>query len=234
MCGIIKDMARAPRIDLAGYVYHVINRANEKRALFNTDKDYFAFEEILREGIALFDMQVFVFEIMPNHWHLVVSPKNDGDMGLFMAWLTTTHATRFRKFYDSVGFGHVYQGRYKSFIVQTDAYFYRVCRYVERNALRAGLATKAQEWKWGSAWIRKYGNEKQRKMLAEWPLKMPSDYDKSLNENDESDGEKKTLQEIRNAVNRGCPYGSDLWKEKITERFHIESTTRKPGRPSKQ
>jgi putative transposase len=90
---------------------------------------------------------------MPNHWHFVLWPENDGDLGRFMQRLTVTHVTRWQKNYNMVGYGHVYQGRYKSFPVETDDYFYQVMRYTERNALRANRVRRAEEWPWGSLWI---------------------------------------------------------------------------------
>jgi len=226
-------MPRSQRIDLADQVYHIINRANAKRTIFFSDGDYLAFEEILMDGVEQFDIRLYVFELMPNHWHLVLSPIRDGDMGKFMAWLCTTHTARYHTYHDTVGFGHVYQGRYKSFIIESDGYFHRVCRYAERNALRAGLVANAEDWRWSSAWIRKHGTDKQKKMLSEWPVEMPDDYLSSLNEEDDSDSQKEKLREIRTAVNKEIPFGSIGWKEKLQEKFGIVATGRPRGRPKK-
>ena len=87
---------------------------------------------------------------MPNHFHLVVRPSGDGDLSRFMRWLTMTHTQRWHAHHHSAGSGHLYQGRFKSFPVQSDEHFYTVCRYVERNALRAGLVERAEQWRWGS------------------------------------------------------------------------------------
>ena len=95
-------------------------------------------------------------------------PENDDDLGKFMQQLTVTHVTRWQKHYNMVGYGHVYQGRFKSFPIDTDDYSYQVNRYVERNALRANLVTKAEDWQWGRLWIRKYGSVEDRSMLAKW------------------------------------------------------------------
>lgn len=226
-------MARAHRIDVADEIYHVLNRANDKHTIFRKDQDYLAFEEIIFEGIELFGIKLYVYEIMPNHWHLVLSTRRDGEMGRFMAWITGTHSMRLRTHYDSVGYGHVYQGRYKSFMVETDAYFYRVCRYVERNALRAGLVVSAEEWRWGSTWVRMHGTDRQKRMLSPWPVEMPDDYLISLNEADESDATKETLEEIRAAVNKGTPFGTFSWKESLVKRFGPFTGPGPTGRPKK-
>src|SRR5579863_7457964 len=87
---------------------------------------------------------------MPNHWHLVVWPKDDGELSEFVGWLTLTHTQRWHAFRQSIGTGHVYQGRFKSFPIQEDDHLFSVARYVERNAQRANLTRRAEQWRWGS------------------------------------------------------------------------------------
>jgi len=154
-------MGRAPRIDIADVVYHVINRANARVEIFDTPGDYDLFEEILAEARERTGIRLLAYCIMPNHWHLIVQPRNDGDLSLFMYWLTLTHTQRWYALKESIGMGHLYQGRSKAFPVQTDEYFLWVCRYVERNALRAKLVNRAESWKWGSAWKRTNGKDKE-------------------------------------------------------------------------
>ena len=139
-------MGRAPRVDLAGYIYHVINRANGRREIFHTDNDYSAFEQIMQEAKDRVNIDIYSYCIMPNHWHLVLSPKQDGDLSKFTGWLTLTHTQRRHAFQHSVGEGHIYQGRYKSFLVSPDEYFLQLVRYVEQNPLRAKLVNKSQQW----------------------------------------------------------------------------------------
>src|SRR3989344_1043301 len=143
-------MPRASRVDIGGLVYHVINRANARAQIFRTDKDYRLFESALEEAKDLTDMRILVYCLMPNHWHLVLYPRQDGDLQRFMTWLTMTHTRRWHVAHRTIGSGHLYQGRYKSFLVQTNEYFLQLCRYVERNPLRAKLVTKAEQWRWSS------------------------------------------------------------------------------------
>jgi putative transposase len=89
---------------------------------------------------------------MPNHWHLLLWPRNDGELSEVMRWITVTHAQRWHAHRQSSGSEPVYQGRFKSFPVQTDEPFLMVARYVERNALRAKLVERAEEWQWSSLW----------------------------------------------------------------------------------
>jgi putative transposase len=87
---------------------------------------------------------------MPNHFHLVLWPRRDGDLSRFMQWLTMTHTQRWHAHRRDAGHGHLYQSRFKSFPIQTDGHFLSVCRYVERNALRARLVGRAEDWAWCS------------------------------------------------------------------------------------
>jgi putative transposase len=87
---------------------------------------------------------------MPNLWHFVVWPEWDGDLPAFMQQVTNTHVKRWKEHRHEIGYGHLYQGRYKRFPVETEDYFYQVVRYVERNALRANLGERAESWRWSS------------------------------------------------------------------------------------
>src|SRR5271157_4917640 len=88
--------------------------------------------------------------LMPNHWHFVVWPERDGDLPTFMQQVTNTHVKRWKEHRHEIGYGHLCQGRYKCFPVETEDYFYQVVRYVERNALRANLVKRAESWRWSS------------------------------------------------------------------------------------
>ena len=224
-------MARVLRVVAPDIVYHVINRANGREGIFQKEKDYAAFEKILIEGKEKYDMRILAFCIMPNHWHLILYPKTDEDLSQFMRWITHTHTQRFHTHYHTIGYGHLYQGRFKSFPVQDDDYFLQVCRYVERNPLRAGLVEKTEDWQWSSAWIRKNGSLEQKKMLADWPVAMPDHYEEWANTLSEDEEEK--LEKIRHALKRGSPFGESDWVASIAKKLGLKSTLRERGRPRK-
>src|SRR5580700_182214 len=145
-------MGRPLRAVQGGLVDHTLNRANARLAIFADEGDFAAFERALAEAVTRYDMRLLAYCVMPNHFHLVVWPRGDGDLSHFMQWLTLTHTQRWHAHHHTAGCGHLYQGRFKSFPVQSDEHFLTVCRYVERNALRAGLAAPAESWRWGSLW----------------------------------------------------------------------------------
>jgi putative transposase len=135
-------------------IYHVLNRAIRRATLFETERDYEAFETVLWEAHQRLPMRIMAYCIMPNHWHLVLWPSRDGELSEFVGWLTATHARRWHEFRQTKGSGYVYQDRFKSFPVQGDEHFLIVCRYVERNALPAGLVRRAEQWRCSNLWRR--------------------------------------------------------------------------------
>lgn len=222
-------MGRALRIDIGNEIYHILNRANARMTIFEKDNDYQAFETILEEAKNRYPIQIFSYQIMPNHWHFCLSPKNDGDMTKFVQWLTLTHTQRWHAYHHSVGTGHLYQGRYKSFLVQKDNYFLQLCHYIESNALRAKLVQRAEDWRWSSLWRREHGTDRQKELLSPWPIVIPSDYLEQVN----SSLAEKELEYIRASILKSHPYGDDNWLNKVVKKFGLEITLRQRGRPKK-
>src|SRR5258706_11434468 len=141
-------MPRIARVVCGGMVQHVLNRGNGRMRLFHKPADYDAFANLLADAAERVPgVRLLAYCLMPNHWHLVLHPKGDGELSSYMRWLSNTHVRRWRQHSHSVGQGDVYQGRYKSFPVQEDAYLARLLRYVESNALRAGLFRRAELWR---------------------------------------------------------------------------------------
>ncbi len=196
-------MARSPRVDVGEHVYHVINRANNKATLFKKVEDYVDFEYLLNEVRETFDMRILAYIIMPNHWHLLLYPRHDGDLGRSMHWLATSHVRRHHSRYQTIGHGHLYQGTYKSFLVQTDPHFLTVLKYIERNAVRAKLSKTTELWRWGSAYRRINGTAKQKLLLAECPVTLPRNYVRWLNDPEPSE----VLDELRKCVNTSQTHG---------------------------
>lgn len=207
----------------------MLNRGVGRMRLFGTPPDYEAFFEILGETLAKIPLRVVAFTLMPSHWHFIVWPEEDGQLGTFFQRLTVTHVTRWARAKGRVGYGHVYQGRFKSFPVETDDYFYQVVRYVERNALRANLVSTAEEWPWSSLWIRTQGSPEQRNWLSAWPVPQPRNWGSHVNRAET----KAELEALRHSVQRGSPYGSQTWVSATAEHLGLQSTLRPRGRPRK-
>lgn len=220
-------MPRPPRADVAGEIYHVLNRGNGKMLIFHKDADYRAFERVVSEGLKKHPVDLLSYQWMPNHWHFVLSPREDGAMSKLMYWVTMTHTARHHAHYGCAGAGHLYQGRFKSFPIQSDEHFHVVCRYVERNALAAGLVTAAEDWRFGSLYNWRGGEC--GVSLASWPISRLPNWvervNRPLNE--------KEVDQLQRAIRRSQPFGDAGWVESTARKYNLESTLRKRGRPRK-
>lgn len=173
-------------------------------------------------------MRLLAFCLMPNHWHLVLWVKNGEALPAYMQWLSTSHVHQHHETYHTTGLGHVYQGRYRNFLIQHETHLYRVLRYVEANAKTANLAERAEQWKWSSAGRR--GSADGRALLSEWPVPIPKNWLDYVNRGIPQ-GE---LQRLRHSARRGAPYGSEHWVTSMAAAYGLESTLAITGRPRKQ
>ena len=220
-------MPRGPRNTPGGYIYHVLNRANARATIFEQQSDYWAFIEVVRESLLVVPIRVLTYCVMPNHWHFVMWPKHDDQLSEFMHQLTTTHACRWHAFHGTVGRGHLYQGPFKSFPVEDDGHFYTLCRYVERNAVRANLVDDAALWTWGGTWARTNLASPCSLPLADWPLRRPADWLERVNRALTA----SELKAIRACTRRGRPFGTPAWQKDTARALGLESTLRSRGRP---
>ena len=118
---------------------------------------------------------------------------------------------------------------FKSFPVQDDEHFLTVCRYVERNPLKANLVNRAEEWQWSSLHRWLYGKEQERSLLSRWPISRKRSWLEHVNEV-LSESEFNALQR---SLQRGCPYGDSNWSQRKIRQLGLETTIRPRGRPKK-
>lgn len=215
---------------MGGLVYHVLNRGVGRSKLFRKDADYAAFERILAEAWERTRTRILCYCVMPNHWHMVLWPRADGELSEFMRWLTVTHAQRWHAHHRTAGTGPIYQGRFKSFPIQDDEHLLTVCRYVERNALRANLVGRAEDWRWGSLWQRRHAKLADRAFLqapSTWPVEPPRNWLTTVNRAETA----AELEALERAVRRGSPFGAADWQQRTAAKLGLESTLRPRGRP---
>jgi putative transposase len=189
-------------------------------------RDYEAFEEVLAEARQRMPMRTLAWCVMPNHWHLVLWPRGDGDLSEFMRWLTVTHTQRWHAAHKTAGTGPLYQGRFKSFPIQEDGHLVTVMRYVERNAQRAKLVARPEQWRWSSLWHRIHGAPG---AIDQGPVRLPGDWPQHVR----SPQTEAELAALRQSVTRGNPYGEGPWQERTAKRLGLQSTLRPRGRPRK-
>ncbi len=223
-------MPRVARVAPGGLVYHVLNRAVARLPLFRKQEDFAAFERVLIEAHEQTPIRILAWCLMRNHWHFVLWPREDGELTRFVRWLAHTHAMRWHVAHRTVGRGHLYQGRFKSFPVQADDHSLTVCRYVERNALTAGAVDRAEAWRWGSLWARRSGGAELRGLLSDWPVERPRDWLRQVN----AAMTAKELERVRTCVVRNRPFGGENWQQRMVTRLGLEHTLRSEGRPRKE
>jgi putative transposase len=222
-------MPRRARVAPGGVVYHALNRAVARLPLFQKEGDYEAFERVLIEALERHPIRILGYCLMPNHWHFVLWPHAAGELTSFLRWLTHTHTMRWHTHYHTSGTGHLYQGRFKAFPVEDDNHYLTVLRYVERNALRANLVERAEQWRWGSLWCRLSGSPAQQALVSPGPLTLPKNWPNLVNR-PQTEPE---LEALRRSVNRGSPFGTPAWQERTANRLGLEFTLRARGRPRK-
>ena len=213
-------MSRTARASAGGICYHVLNRGNARAEVFHDAEDYQEFLKLVQASVEDRGMRIVAYCLMPNHFHILAWPREDGELSQWMQWLLTTHVRRYHRVYQSSG--HVWQGRFKAFPVQQDEHVHTVRRYIERNPVRARLVTRAEDWRWSSF----LGKES---WLHAGPVERPSGWKKLVN-TPLTDDEVET---IRRSVNRGAPYGQESWVRRTVKRLGLEASMNPRGRPRK-
>jgi REP-associated tyrosine transposase len=226
-------MPRRPRTSTGGLAYHVLNRGVAQMDVFEDDGDYAAFERVLAEALEREPgVRLLGYCLMPNHWHLVLWPRRDGELSEFMRWLTVTHTQRWHAHRHTAGTGPVYQGRFKSFPIQQDEHLLTVLRYVERNAKRAELVRQAERWRWGSLWRwenrrKAVGRDPELPTISDWPVDRPRRWGQAVN----TALSKAEVDSVLRSIKRGSPYGGKGWTGRMARRLGIESSLNPIGRP---
>jgi putative transposase len=222
-------MPRTARVAPGGQVYHVLNRSVGRQRLFVSRADFEAFERIIFEAHERHPIRILSYALLSNRWHFVVWPAKDGQLAAFFRWLAHTHAMRRKRPHRKTGRGRLYEGRYKSFLVQRDENLLTVIRYVERTALTDGLVEKAQLWPFSSLWARSNGTQAIKSLLAPWPVERPSNWTSRVN----AALSARDLKRIEVSIERSRPFGNDDWVRRTTSRLGLEHTIRPEGRPPK-
>jgi len=202
---------------------HIINRGNGRQQVFHKDGDYQAFLDLIQAAREHYPVRIYAWCLMPNHFHLLVQPDVADHLSIWMQWLMTSHVRRYHRHYGTSG--HVWQGRYKSFLVQDNDHLLTVVRYIEANPVRAGLAQTAPGWQWSSHVVRENTSDGLKPDAL--PVALPADWTEYVTV-PLTDYE---LEKIRNSVNRQSPFGKEEWQHEVCRENGLESTIRPLGRP---
>ena len=223
---MLLSMPRTARASVGKICYHVINRGNGRATVFHKQADYVRFTEMMYQACKRLPLRVVGWCLMPNHFHLVLWPHEDGDLSRWMQWLMTCHVRRYHRHYNSSG--HVWQGRFKAFPIQQDGHYLSILRYVESNPLRAALVKRAEQWEWSSLYATL--NRGNRTLVSHGPVERPDDWLSIVNNHQPQ----TELDTIHNCVKRGSPFGNGIWAAKTAEKLGLQSTLNPKGRPPKK
>jgi putative transposase len=228
-------MGRQPRPVADGLLYHALNRGNNRHAVFFGSDDFETFLHSLRQTQLRYPFFLFAYCLMNNHFHLLLQPENGQSISRIMQSLTVAHTWHYHRAYQSVG--HVWQGRFRSPVIQDDGHALTVMRYIEANPLRAGMVTDLADWSWSSygahglgkpnpmltvlpCWETLGATEPQRQQFWRRWVHQP------LSEHE--------LAALRRAVTSGRPFGEAAWVARTIGQLRLRFSERRRGRPRKQ
>jgi len=164
-------MPRPPRICPDGVPQHIVNRGNLRARVFLDGADYLGFLAAMTDALDRTTVRLLAFCLMPNHFHLVLWPVHGEEISAYMQLLMNAHIRDVQRRHGTVGTGHVYQGRFRNLPILSDRRFINVCRYVEANAMSAGLVSRAEDWEWSS--LVRSGPVDDLNVLTPWPIARP-------------------------------------------------------------
>lgn len=218
-------MPRTARQIIGGYCYHVMSRGNGRAKVFHTNSDYLGFLELMHRANSRIPLRLLSYCLMPNHFHFVVWPHDDGDLSRWMHWLLTSHVRRYHQARGSSG--RVWQGRFKAFPIQQNRHLLTVMRYVERNPVRANFVERAVDWDWSSLSIRNARTVS--RLVCDSPVPKPSDWTAFV----DTPHTTAEIEALRRCSAKSTPFGVPSWVRDTANRLGLESSLRGPGRPPK-
>jgi putative transposase len=227
-------MPRTARVVLPAYPHHVVQRGHNRQAVFAADGDYEGYLATLAELKGVFGVKVYAWCLMTNHVHLLLEPSNGTGLALLMKRLSARQ-TRYRNRLEGRS-GTVWEGRYKSSLVQTDGHLLACCRYIELNPVRASMATSAQDYRWSSCRARL--GYAQSAVLDLDPCYQGLAADESTRRQRYREFLQDAIPQgewelIRTAVQRGQLTGNDAFSERVAGVLHRKIERRGRGRPRK-
>jgi len=134
-------------MDYPDTFYHVLSRGNERKEIFWDEKDYLRFLDTLGKMIERFKLELHAYVLMKNHFHLLVQTK-EANLSRAIQWLGVSYSVWFNRRHQRSG--HLFQGRFKSFLIENERYFTAMCLYIHGNPLRAGIVKRLSDYRWSS------------------------------------------------------------------------------------
>ncbi len=229
-------MARRPRLFVVDVPCHVVQRGNNRIPIFLTDGDYLFFLKVLREAKTKHPCLIYGYCLMPNHFHLLVEPKKEeNNVSLLIKLLGAKYVRYINKKYKRSG--TLWEGRFKSSLIDKESYFLSCLRYIEMNPVRAGLGSSPELYRWSSYRVRAFGEKDPIVDLDSW-------YDSiGCNSGERQVKYRQFLQSLipepvlgflREMTNKNGIVGDINFKAQIEKLIHKEIIIRSIGRPKNE
>jgi putative transposase len=228
-------MARLPRLSVPGYPHHVIQRGNNRQAIFITPADYLRMLELLEEHARQFEVALHAYVLMGNHFHLLVTPGTGDSLPRMMQAVGRRYV---RYFNDAHGrSGTLWEGRYKSTLIETDRYLLACMAYIDLNPVRAGVVAQAKDYPWSSHGH--YAGLRVDRMITPHPLywglgNTPFAREAAYAQLVQEGVSPKQQQELTDSVLRGWALGSPQFMDGLQKKTERRLSKGKPGRPVSQ
>jgi putative transposase len=217
-----------------GFVFHALNQGNNRADVFSDDRDRKAFLDALGKTKARYPFRLFGYCLMSNHFHLLLRPESGQSVGRIMQSLMVAHTWHYHKRYGSVG--HVWQGRFKSPVIQDDRHLLTVLRYIEANPLRARIVKDLASYRWSSFPAHSRGvadplldSLPEYESLGRTPAERRARWVRKV----QAPQPQTELKRIRECTRTGKPLGEDEWVRTQAETLGIDLNPRPRGRPRK-
>ncbi|WP_295798632.1 transposase [uncultured Microbulbifer sp.] len=225
-------MARLPRLTPAGIPQHLIQRGNNRQVCFCCEDDFVAYAGWLREYSQQHRVKIHAWVFMTNHVHLLATPETDDGIARMMQSLGRMYVRYFNRTYRRTG--TLWEGRYRSCLVQSETYLLECYRYIELNPVRAGMVHHPSDYFWSSYSANALGKSSsiltahpEYLKLGRYPKQRRARYRALF----DAHLERPTVDEITAATNKGLALGSSSFKEQVEQMFNRRVTEGKVGRP---
>lgn len=228
-------MPRAPRISLAGLVYHIINRGNNRQAVFKEEEDFAAYLKTIGRFKEKYSFKVYGYCLMDNHTHLIIEPTKPHTLSKIIQAITLSHIRLYHAKYQSSG--HLWQGRFKNPIIQTDEYLLQCLKYIELNPVRAHIVSVPQDYRWSSYKFHAFGKDESMLLdkdpaylsLADTDSARQKAYRDFLTMKDDEN----FVERIKKSMASDSILGSDSFIDSLREKISL-AEPRPRGRPRKR
>ncbi len=228
-------MPRKPRFYIAGMPVHVVQRGNNRQPIFFGDVDYRSYLKWLREAAEKYDCAIHAYVLMTNHVHILVTPEDTSGISRMMQYVGRRYVPYINQAYGRSG--TLWEGRYKSSLIDADNYFLACSRYIEMNPVRAGMVAHPRDYAWSSYAHNVEGKANQLiRLHALYTALGHSDSArrKAYQALFQEQMDDKELVNIRASWQTGTPLGSDRFREEIEAVLGKKVGYHKRGRPAKR